>query len=188
MIWKNKKIALSIVLLLGVVSASSYVFYRHRQTLGNVTIQRYATGDDQMIRTFFKDNWYWMVGDECVDFSLDYVLTHMVSSNRPQDARPLTIDMLYKDKKTIAFIMYFQKDSFNGKILFVGVQQNWRGHGYSGKLTQHALKTLCAQGCINVEIVTRVQNTSAQAAYVKAGFVEIARDNTYVTLMYKCPR
>ena len=135
------------------------------------------------IKKFFHDNWYWLVSEYSTDFSLDYILDNMVSTNHPEYAKPLTIAVLCKKNDPIGFIAYHLADKDEGKVLFVGVLKQERGHHHARRLLEHAFVELKKMGCKSVSLVTRTTNVSAQETYKAVGFSESGHENEFVNFV-----
>ena len=181
-----KQILIASGLMLCCVFGGYFIITYNTQVSAPVLTEYRSSADDEWIRNFFRDNWYWLVSEYSTDFSLDYILSHKVSSTHPEQARPLSIFMLYQKKAPVGFVAYFRESSDVGKILFVGVDKQWRGAGYAKLLLDHAAHMLCSQGCRFVDLVTRTQNLSAQAAYKKYGFYVTSEENGFVYFRYNC--
>lgn len=178
-----------VICSLGAVGVKVFITHQHGE---KVRIEKFQTPQDEaFVRTFFTDNWYWLVSEYSVDFSLDYILSHMMSSHRP-DAQPLTFEMLYRGSKPVGFVAYHLLNNATGpkggKLLFLGVSRLERGQGYSSILIHRVLEQLCSQGCKYVDLVTRVQNISARETYRRNGFYETAQDNKFVSYRYDCAK
>ena len=150
------------------------------------TYQPTIDSDTAWIKSFFKRNMWWLASEPMNDFSLDYRFSHKVSSEYPEQAQPMSTFMLKHHKQPIGFISYYKENTTVGKILFVGIDESWRGHGYVVPLLNQATKDLCVQGCRFVDLVTRTQNLAAQASYKKYGFYETGRNNEFVYFRFNC--
>jgi ribosomal-protein-alanine N-acetyltransferase len=71
-----------------------------------------------------------------------------------------------------------------GRLLFLAVDQDFRGKGYGKILAHRAMKELFNMGADHIALWTRVSNLPAQKIYREIGFKEIFEDNGYLYFEY----
>jgi len=143
-------------------------------------IQNYKpTRDRQFILDLFKKNWYWLTANDQLspENILDTSsLTHTDGSHKAN----LIIKVYLETNQPIGFIAYYKKQLYQGYIQFLAVDDQYRGKGYAKKLVQYALDDLKRMGCISIQILTRMSNSSARAVYEKAGFKELWSNKEFI--------
>lgn len=174
----NKKIGISLCLLAALVIGGLYFA---RPTTGIYPYD--AAHDKAAIVRIFKDNWSWLITSQ--DYSIDYMLDTKSSNKEPQNFGNLTLKVYRENDKTAGFLAYHKKKFYEGFILFVAVDEKYRGKGYAHKLVQEAVKSLKADGCTVIELFTRVLNKPARKVYEGEGFKEIWTDGTFIRYQLK---
>lgn len=171
--WVIKSI-LGLVLLMGCFFIAKHFFY-----CPELQIQSYkAYRDKEFIFGAFKQDLYWLV--ENPEFDIDYMLNTNSPNSNPKYTGKLTMKILLKDCKPIAFTTYYMKSFYEGQIQFLYVDSAYRGKGYVSKLIEHDFEELKKQGAAVVKLVTRTNNVPAIKAYQKFGFKESGRDEGFV--------
>jgi ribosomal protein S18 acetylase RimI-like enzyme len=149
-------------------------------------IYAYDPGKDrEFILQLFKDNYYWLVAENCYDFSAPYILDNRASSKKPQDKGNLIIRTYRKYNKPIGFIAYYLKDAFAGHILFLAIEEKERSHGYGRKLLDYAIKDLAHRGCIVINMDTRANNKPGIKLYESMGFKQVRNDGSFILFVKK---
>lgn len=167
----NQKLKRIIFLTL-FISAGSFVgiklFFSNNQT----GIYPYSESKDRLFITdVFNKDWYWLVSENARDFNLDFTLDTGFSSTIPEYANKIIIKSLRENGQTQAFVAYYILPGYIGKIMFLATGENARGKGYARILMLHAMSELKKMGAIDVELVTRQNNSRARALYESLGFV-----------------
>lgn len=140
--------------------------------------------DTNFILDIFKHDWDWLVSEYSTDFSAEYMLKNKASSKNPQHLGNLTIKVLYQGTEPTGFVAYYKKKFYEGYILFLAINRNFRSKGYGLTLLKHAMNELVKQGCTKIELVTRVSNKPARALYTRAGFKEKKQYDGFVYFEY----
>ena len=70
-------------------------------------------------------------------------------------------------------------------MLFVAVDNNFRGKKYGEALVNHALKAMIDRGAKQIQLNTRIDNLPARSLYKKMGFTETVRQGPFVYYTYK---
>jgi len=143
-------------------------------------IQPYSDKADRPLvhHAFDKDS-FWLTDNP--QFSLSHTLDNMNPSQYTQThAGKLQFKVLHEKGKTAGFVSYFKKSFYEGRILFLWVSPDFRGHGYGRILLQYAIDELFKEGSTHITLVTRVINTWGQKVYKQVGMKETSRDAIYV--------
>ena len=135
----------------------------------NYGITSYRPEDQQALTDILKEDWYWLVSEDSVDFSPEYTFTHFAAVPSYPD-NSLSIFVYREQGKPVAFATYFREKGCRGRIQFVAVGQQHRKRGYAQKLINHVLDDATKRGMCAMELVTRTNNISAQRLYRKLGF------------------
>ena len=143
-----------------------------------------ASRDRAAILSLFDANWYWLVSEYSLGFSPEYMLDHAASSQAPEHEGNLSLYVYRAERKTVGFLAYYLKSPLRGYILFLVVDDTYRGKGYARALMDFGLKKLRDRGVRTIELVTRVSNTPARSLYESSGFVENWRDGGFVHYEY----
>lgn len=169
----NVKRTIKILVMLGGLVAGSYYGY---QALQNYSTQKsdirsYGTPEDEaFIKSEFKENFY--IFTPVPNFDIDFVLKTKSPNNRePQYFGKMTIKMLYHQGRPVGFVTYYMETTYQGRILFLGIDKNERGKRYGEKLLKYAFAQLKKEGAKTVKIFTRTENLPAQKLYTRLGFV-----------------
>ncbi|NRB22040.1 GNAT family N-acetyltransferase [Candidatus Dependentiae bacterium] len=141
--------------------------------------------DTQDILRIMKDDWYLLIESE--DYSAEHMLKHRAPSQyEPEYFGKMRIKVLRKDDKVVGFVTYYLQKTYQGHILFLVIDKDYRGRGYAQKLIHYALQDLKRMGAAYVRLVTRVENLAAQKLYSeKLGFEEYGRDRGFVNYAKK---
>ncbi|MCL5874862.1 MAG: GNAT family N-acetyltransferase [Candidatus Dependentiae bacterium] len=183
---KNKirlLIALAISIGLGaVVSGLIYKNYTHIQEEKDIYPYD-AARDEADIHQLIKNNWYWLIATPDYYFKdkIDFILHNMAPSMyEPRYFGKLQINVMRKDSNFIGFVAYYKKSFYVGQVLFLAVDEKYRGKRYAQILLDSALENLKNDGCQLARLPTRTTNFKAQSVYKRAGFTEYDRDEGYV--------
>ena len=172
----GKRTIKAAVLVLGLV-LGGYYGYQFYQNYSNDQgdIRSYKAGiDEQYIKKEFQDNWYTLIANPSYD--VDFMLQRKAPNNyEPQYFGKMNIKMLYHDNRPIGFITYYMQTSYQGDVLFLVIDKEFRGKRYGEKLLNYAFAQMKKEGAKTVKIFTRTENTSAQRLYTRVGFVETGR-------------
>ncbi len=134
--------------------------------------------DREFILNIFAKNWYWLVSENSVDFSAEYMLDNKASSrDRTQD---LNIKVYYEKDQPIGFVAYFMLASHYGRILFIAIEDKYRGKGYSKKLINYAIEDLRKKKASIITLTIRTNKKAARALYTSIGFKETRDDGKFI--------
>ncbi len=178
----TKKIFLSALLLLTAVSVGIIGLYTFKSTptisrdYSDLFVFDYKRDSDD-IRKLMKEDWWWLVEGE--GFSVDNMLINL-SPRDPSYAGQYKIIVARKDGKFVGFTAYYVKNFYEGFINFLAVRPEYRGQGYAQKLIDYAIDHMAKEGVSEVTLGTRLENVRAQKVYLKKGFKETRRDNSFV--------
>lgn len=169
----RKRVA--IVLALSVlIAGTTYYFLPERGPIYEFNEER----DTQDILKLFDNNWYWLLSSP--DYSPAFMLKKRAPNTDPLYIGKMHLKVLRENDKFVGFTGYYFLSATVGKVLFLAVDEQFRGKRYGEKLLRYAIDDLKRMGALKVKLVTRVDNISAQALYRRVGFKETARDNQFV--------
>ncbi len=180
---KKIVIILGLVSLLGGIGIGATLYYRNQETAAILDFNDIR--DTDFILATFKRDWYWLVEGD--DYSPEYMLKHRASSQEPSKKGNLTIKVAYEGKEPIGFVIYFQKNFYQGDLRFIDVEPEFRSKGWAYKLLDYAVKDLLSRGITKIELVTRTTNYPAQKLYTRYGFTEKHRNEGFVYYEYLAP-
>lgn len=140
------------------------------------------------VMSIFDRNWYWLMPYPQEEYDPSY-LPNVFSWRAPQ-ANPLKkgsliIKVIRKDDKVVAFTAYHMKTKTSGFLLFVAVDNDYRGKKYGEAVVTHAIKAMTDLGAKQIQLNTRIDNIPAQTLYKKMGFTETVRQGAFVYYTYK---
>lgn len=162
------------VLLLG----GAYWFYTNTSS----PIRHYEPSRDRaFIIDMFKKNWYWLIHDYSPDYDVEFMLDKKAPiQNDMSQAGKLLIYTYVVEGKPAGFLAIYEEELKVGRILFLGVGDEYRGKGYARQLMKFAIKALKDRGMITIRMNTRSDNTRARKLYENLGFKEIWTDGAYI--------
>ena len=168
-----------IVFLMGITLATAsgaYIYYANMQQ--ELISEFNAVRDTQPIMDIFNKNWYWLLASK--ESSPAFMLKHRTHDTNPLHFGSLHIKVLYEKNSLAGFTAYFMETAKEGRILFLAVDQEFRGK----LLAERAIKELFSMGADHIALWTRVSNLPAQRIYKELGFKEMFDDNGYVFFEY----
>lgn len=177
------------LLLCGAAGIGGYCYYaKTHQLHSDELIDFEYDRDFPDIISIFERNWYWLMPYPQEEYDPQYLPT--VFKERAPQANPLkkgalTIKVIRHEGHVIAFTAYHMKTKTSGFLLFVAVDNNYRGKKYGATLVQHVLDALIARGAKQIQLNTRIDNMPAQSLYKKMGFTETVRQGAFVYYTYK---
>jgi ribosomal protein S18 acetylase RimI-like enzyme len=131
------------------------------------------------IKEQFKQNWYWLISSP--DYDVDYMLdTRSPNNYEPNYKGKLSIIMLQEENQLVGFGAYYMKHSFEGAILFIDIDKNFRGKRYAEKLVTYAEQDLKKMGAKIVKLATWIENASSRKLYTRLGYQEVNQERKYV--------
>ncbi len=125
---------------------------------------------EDMNALFVKD-WYCLSNREYARENIDFALkTHSPNEYEPRYFGKMHIKVLREQGKLVGFVTYYMVNFYEGKVLFLAVNPEYRGKRYGEKLLRYAVDDLFSNGATVVRLVTRTANFSAQKLYKRFGF------------------
>jgi len=177
----KKIIFFTTIVLIFSGSIGTYVYYTNKQL--NAIYDFNPERDTQAIMNIFHKNWYWLLASP--QSSPAFMIKNRTYDTNPLHFGTLHIKVLYQNNTLAGFTAYhLGTTSQEGRILFVAVDETFRGKGYGKMLTQHAMEKLFEMGVTHIALWTRVGNLAAQHIYKGLGFKEIFDENGYLFLQY----
>ncbi len=139
-----------------------------------------ASTDKTWILDQFKKHWYWLISDYSPDYDPSYMLDEHAPSKEERYKGSLIIKTYRIQCKTVGFIAYYPMELYEGRILFLEVDENYRRKGIARKLLSYAIDDLKKRGYPVVRLMTRADNAGAVKLYKSYGFKETWNDGAYV--------
>lgn len=161
--------------MLAIVSAGIVIFYQSDRKGPSFFIRSYDEKKDYEPLVLMINKNKFMISEN-PDFSAERFLTMRAPNYDPSKIGQAKVDVLETNRQTAGFISYYKKSAQNGYIWIMGVDADFRGHGFGEKLTRHAVEVLRNKGANYVTLGTRLFNKPALRIYYKLGFIEDYRD------------
>lgn len=163
---KIKKIGI-VVLVCALICGGGigYYFLREQGPIYEFNPQR----DTKPILDLFDRNWHWLISNE--GSSPAFYLKYRTPHENPLYFGKLHIKVLREQNEFIGFVAYYMEQQDDWRLLFLAVDEKYRGKGYGTTLAQYAMNEMIKMGAKTVGLWTRLSNP-AQNIYKKLGFVE----------------
>ena len=169
---------LVLIARIGAGSGISYWVLRDKMHIGveKPYVLYEFKGDERDIKDvegMFKRDLYWLTTRDYYD--VRGMMTRKTSEfDESSKDGDLTIYIM-RDKATdkfIGFTAYLRLSFYKGKILFIGVEPEFRGKRYAGELVKFDFEQFKKMDMIKGMLTTRVENAAARKAYEREGFKE----------------
>ena len=167
------------VLLIATIGSSIFVYNNYLAKKEGIYTYN-ASKDREFILKIFKENWDWLVSQYSYDFSPEYTFDNLASDRKPENKGNLIVKVYYSDSKRAGFVAYYEKPFYEGFVLFLAVDKNFRSRGFARKLLQHAIDDLKSRGSTVIRLITRVDNKPARKVYEGMGFKQIWTDGEFI--------
>lgn len=82
--------------------------------------------------------------------------------------------------RTAGFISYYMTQADTGRVLYLGVDREYRHYGAGRALMHAAMRELEQQGAKTIYLATRVNNLRAQSLYKQLGFVQTSSTGSFI--------
>lgn len=138
--------------------------------------------DAQFVHSIFERDRYWLVSNRMTDFNIDYNLRTR-APHKYEEPGTLEIEILFEDNVPAGFIAYYPLSFYEWKILFLWIDEKYRGRGLGKKLILHVIDKLKKQGVLKIVLAARVNNTRARQLYTSIGFVEVSEYDGFIDLV-----
>jgi ribosomal protein S18 acetylase RimI-like enzyme len=166
-------VALGLVMVLG----GGYYWYQKSSPIKPYEASR----DRAFIINLFKKDWYWLISDYSPDYNVEFMLDKKSpTQNSTADVGKLIIKTYVENGVPMGFVAYYTKELKVGQLLFLAVDERYRGKGIARKLMNYALKDLKSLGMLAVRMNTRSDNKRARKLYESLGFKLIWTDGAYI--------
>lgn len=173
----TKKIALFIAIT--IAACSGIALYHYHRTAPRDNIYDFNPArDTQPIMDIFNKNWYWLLASE--DSSPAFMIKYRTHDTNPMHFGSLHIKVLRENDTLAGFTAYFMENRTQGRLLFLAVDEAFRGKGYGRILALRAMQELFNMGADHIALWTRVSNLPAQKIYKELGFTEVLEENDYL--------
>lgn len=171
------------ILLVAVTGVGAAAVYWYQTTTDQQDYYIYEFNDDERdirdVEKTFQDDFYWLTTRDSYDVRA--MLTRRSSEFTDPSVNNNMFIYIMRDKATdgfIGFVTFFRLSFYKGQILFVSVNNAFKGKGYGQKLTQYALDKMKEMGMVKATLFTRLDNTRARKLYERIGFKESSRAGT----------
>lgn len=179
----NKNIKRLLLLVFCATGIAAFPIWYYVVQKSDLIYEFDARRDTQDIVNLFRKNHYWLTAS--VESPIEYALKYRAADRSPLSMGRLNIKVLRDKGMFVGFTAYFKETPTEGKILFIAIDEQMRGRRYAEVLMRYAIKDLIQKGSMLIRLLTRVDNLSAQKLYVRLGFIETFRDETFVWYVYK---
>ena len=180
MIMQNKSMTRikTTVALLSIMVGAGIAYYVSQARETGPIYDFNESRDADAVHKIFKDDWYWLSNREYDVQNIDFVLkTHSPNEYEPRYYGKMDIKVLREDDTVIGFITYYMVNFYEGKILFLAINPDFRGKRYGEPLLKYAINDFFNnRGASVVRLVTRVDNAPARKLYTRIGFQETGID------------
>ncbi len=164
------RIKISFIALLCALFCGVGYYYHHYYMQEKGPIYEFdPQRDTQPILALFDQNWHWLIANE--GSSPAFYLKYKTPDTNPLYFGKLKIKVLRENNDLIGFVAYFMEYPDEWRLLFLAVDEKYRGKGYGTTLAQYAMSEMIKQGAKKIMLWTRLANP-AQNIYKKLGFVE----------------
>lgn len=141
-------------------------------------------GDERDIKdveNMFARDLYWLTTRESYDVR-GMMLKRSSDYEDPSKDGDLTIYIMREKgtDKFIGFTAYLRLSFYKGKILFIGVEPDFRGKRYAGELVKFDFEQFKKMNMIKGMLTTRVENKAARTAYEREGMKEYMTHDGFV--------
>ncbi len=132
----------------------------------------------------FERNIYWL--DVNPDSSLfKFHMKYRTPSQNPLEFGKLYTRVLREHGKLVGFVSYYMGKPTVGRVLYVVVDESYRGKRYGQKLLEYAMSDLKKMGARRIKLVTRPHNVPGHALYKRVGFRETRRTDIHSYFEYQ---
>jgi len=140
--------------------------------------------DMEDVAALFERNRYWLTS--VPDSSIYYSMRNRSPHPDPMYWGQLITNVMRDiENNFIGFVSYYMETRVEGKVLFLTINEPFRGRGYSDILLRYAVQALRARGASAVTLVTRVNNFRAQKIYYRMGFQNTGNDAEFTHFRYR---
>lgn len=137
----------------------------------------YEFNDDERdirdVEKLFEKDFYWLTTRDSYDVRA--MLARRTSEFTNPNVNNDLFIYIMRDKATdklIGFFTFFKLSFYKGQILFVSVDEVFRGKRYGQKMTQFMLDKMKEMGIVKATLFTRLDNKPARKLYERMGFWE----------------
>jgi len=180
-IQSTKKLILFSILALAIGGGIAFYYY-HTAIPKDGIYDFNAARDTKDIMDIFNKNWYWLLASD--DSSPAFMIKHRTWDANPAHFGLMGIKVLREKDRVAGFTTYYMEAPKQGRLLFLAVDQDFRGKGYGTLLVKRAIQELLRMGATYIVLWTRVSNIPAQRIYKEIGFQEKREENGYLYFEY----
>ncbi len=133
-----------------------------------------AERDRQDVIDLFKANWYLLISSR--DFSTEFMLDNAASSRDPRYLGHFQMRVMRDENKLIGFVGYYKETAKDGRLLFLVVDEKYRGNRYADVFINYVMDDMRSWGLKRLWLLTRATNIKAQKVYLRHGFKQFKYD------------
>lgn len=126
--------------------------------------------DTHAILDIFDKNWYWLIAND--DSSPAFYIKNRTPGTNPVYFGKMLIKVARDNDNLIGFVTYYMQKPDEWHLLFMAVNNDYRGHGWGQSLVEYAMQDMINRGAKRIWLLTRLENLPAQRIYKALGFVE----------------
>lgn len=182
-----KGLAVALVLSIG-AGAGYYYFFsasaKQAQEFQHIVPFDYDR-DADTIKKWFDEDWFWLIASD--EYDVDGMLKYRMWGQDQRTAGQLHIYVLRENEQLQGFAAYYVESPGKGRILFILVNPESRGKRVGEKLVNFCTKQLWDLGVQQILIFTRTSNHRAQRLYLRCGYKELTRWDSYMYFIMKRP-
>jgi ribosomal protein S18 acetylase RimI-like enzyme len=150
----------------------------------NAAIQPYQDSDMVDMLPLYERNIYWVdVNPDSSGFKF-HMKYRTSSFDNPFDFGKLYTYVLREKGRFVGFVSFYMKKPTVGLVLYLLVDETYRGKRYGQKLLEFAIAELKKMGARKVKLVTRPHNVASHALYKRVGFHETSRNEKFSYFEY----
>ena len=165
------------IVLIIVAFGGYFLFVQYKKDHSSLVETYQDSRDRRDVIGLFFSNWDWLVAGR--PYSQGYVedmLDKRTPMKNPFYIGALRFRVLRIDNMVVGFTAYYMKEKNIGWLLFLVIDERYRGKGYADLMTNDAIAELQKMGATKVRLLTRSTNVKAQHVYRRLGFHEYAYD------------
>jgi len=168
-----------VIVVLALIIGRGTCTPRNGIVLADYSVER----DYKQVVDLFRRNLYWL--DANPNPPIERIFTYLSSRGNPDNKNSLTVKVLRSGSDLVGFVSYYMKSPVLGFVLYLAVDEQFRGRRFSDRLMKQAIDDLVSRGAQHIKLITRPTNISAQMVYERLGFRELGRNSVYVYYEYR---
>lgn len=181
-----RKKNITMIFLLCVTMCANFKIYASdcNKSISNFDLIR----DKEGLQNIFKNNWKALTGEDlfCPEYVQGLMHNRKLDKTMPSIGL-LDIKVVIENDKLAGFTAYYMETLEKGIVLFLAVENDFRGKGYGKILMQHAMRDLLSKGSRSIGLWVSETNFPAKKIYEGLGFCETCVRKGNVLYLEYCP-